>query len=125
MVHYVFDLRGRPPPRRPPANELERLWRAAEDGDAAEARRALDAGARIDGDIGGRPWASTALHEAAHRGHTEVVKLLLSRGADVNPTAQELVTPLHLAAMEGHSEASRGAAWGFRLPQACWLLPFG
>jgi ankyrin repeat protein len=110
LTAMLVDDGPRAPRRRPPANALERLWRAAEDGDAEEARRLLDAGADVNGDIGGRSWASTALHEAAHRGHTEVVRLLLSRGANVNATAQELVTPLHLAAMHGHSEARRCAA---------------
>jgi hypothetical protein len=97
--------------RRPPANDLERLWCAAEDGDAAEARRLLDAGVDINGDIGGLASVSTALHVAANKGHTEVVRLLLSRGADVNALAEELVTPMHLAAMHGYSEVRRGAAW--------------
>ena len=57
-------------------------------------------------------WSSdgfTALHLAAFFGHAAVVKLLLARGADVNPVARNpmKVQPLHSAASERRSEVAR------------------
>ncbi|EKD82024.1 MAG: hypothetical protein ACD_39C01517G0001, partial [uncultured bacterium] len=44
----------------------------------------------------------TPLHFAAAGGHTATVKLLLSKGADINSTNDFLRTPLHYAAIMGH-----------------------
>jgi ankyrin repeat protein len=43
----------------------------------------------------------TPLHLAAENCHTNVLMLLLDKGADVNVTAKDKSTPLHLAAQEG------------------------
>ncbi len=43
----------------------------------------------------------TPLHLAAEHCHTNVVVLLLDRGADINITERDNATPLHLAAQEG------------------------
>lgn len=43
----------------------------------------------------------TALHLAAQNCHTNVVVLLLDKGAKINVTADDKATPLHLAAQEG------------------------
>ena len=49
----------------------------------------------------------TPLHLAAFTGRTEVVRLLLERGADVNAKNEKGgETPLHNAAMNGHAEAA-------------------
>ena len=40
---------------------------------------------------------ATPLHFAADRGHEEVVKLLISKGADVNAVCRYGLTPLTLA----------------------------
>ncbi len=45
----------------------------------------------------GLPMMSTALHSAAWRGRPTVVKLLISRGADVNAKSGTGLTPLQLA----------------------------
>lgn len=67
------------------------LW-----GDAPTTARMLDAGAKVNKrcvwidvacagcSIGERSFRQTALSQAAANGHTEVVRLLLSRGADPN-----------------------------------------
>ena len=47
------------------------------------------------------------LHEAAEKGHTEIAKILLAHGANVNATPIEGEpddTPLHRAAKQGHLE---------------------
>ena len=47
----------------------------------------------------------TPLHLAAAQCHTNVLALLLNRGADANCTAKDNATPLHLAAQEGCVDA--------------------
>lgn len=53
---------------------------------------------------------STPVHLAANRNHSEVLRILLEFGADVNPAAHSLAgrgnTPLHLAARQGATEAA-------------------
>ena len=58
----------------------EELWDAARAGDAARVARALDKGA----DVNAKSRYATALTFAADKGHIDVVKLLLDRGADLN-----------------------------------------
>ncbi len=61
----------------------EELWEAARAGDAARVGRALDKGADVNAKT---RYGATALTYAADRGHLEVVKLLVERGADMNAT---------------------------------------
>ena len=46
-----------------------------------------------------------ALHAASGNGHTDIMKLLLDRDADINLTDQENMTPLHYAVISGGKEA--------------------
>ena len=57
----------------------DQLWEAARKGDAAAVAALLDQGANVNARF---RYGTTALFKAAERGHTEVVKLLLARGAD-------------------------------------------
>jgi hypothetical protein len=57
------------------------LWEAARRGDAAAVTRALDAGVPVDTPF---RYGATALSYACDRGHLDVVKVLLARGANVN-----------------------------------------
>ena len=47
---------------------------------------------------------ATALNIACQNGHSGVCKLLLEAGADVNAGRADHVTPLYIAAQEGHSK---------------------
>ncbi|NEA16988.1 ankyrin repeat domain-containing protein [Streptomyces halstedii] len=81
---------------------VDRLARAAGDGDVAVVRRLLGSGAEVDGPVrAGR----TALDLAVHAGHAETVGVLLAAGADLRQRAGEYAesTPLCLAAMCGHT----------------------
>ncbi len=59
----------------------EELWAAARAGDAARVTAALDKGADVNAKT---RYGATALTFAADRGHVDIVKLLIGRGADVN-----------------------------------------
>jgi ankyrin repeat protein len=76
---------------------------AAAKGDLAAVKRLLSVlDANIKDQLGATP-----LHEAAEVGHAEVVRLLLSKGADVNAkTTTGRLTPLHVAAGKGHREVA-------------------
>jgi outer membrane protein assembly factor BamB len=75
-----------PAQQPPPAATAvtEELWNAARDGDVARVTKALEGGADIKGKT---RYGATALTFAADKGHVEVVRLLLERGAD--PNAQD------------------------------------
>ncbi len=48
------------------------------------------------------------LHSAAGKGYTNIVRLLLKRGADIDPTFGIIkTTPLRLATVEDHTEAAK------------------
>ena len=57
------------------------LHHAADNGDVAEVRRLLAAGADVNCKTN---RAETALHLAARRGHVDIVRLLLDHGADID-----------------------------------------
>lgn len=56
------------------------FWEAVRKGDLAAVTALLDKGADVNAKF---RYGATALFKAAERGHTEIVKLLLARGADV------------------------------------------
>lgn len=80
------------------------LWEAARTGDVSRVRALLDAG--VDPDAPSR-YGATALSFAAQKGHLEVVRLLLERGAtvDVTDTFYDQ-TPLAWALSDGHFDVA-------------------
>lgn len=95
--------------RTPPKYKMKRdstgrslLQRACKKGDIEEVKKHIARGADAnESDFGG----FTCLHEAALAGHTEIVKYLISHGANVNCQANEvgdLETPLMDAAENKH-----------------------
>jgi ankyrin repeat protein len=52
-------------------------------------------------------YESTSLHYAAFHGKTEVVRLLIRSGANINATNRDLKTPLHMAASNGYASTAR------------------
>ena len=62
----------------------DQLWEASRTGNLAVVTSSLDQGADVNAKF---RYGTTALFKAAERGHTEIVKLLLARGAD--PTVKD------------------------------------
>ncbi len=82
--------------------DADRLWAAARTGDLEALKKELDAGVPVDAKTA---YGSTALCFACDRGHVEIVKLLLERGA--NPEVKDTfysATPLTWAQSNGHHE---------------------
>ncbi|KAH8819881.1 hypothetical protein F5884DRAFT_839729 [Xylogone sp. PMI_703] len=81
----------------------ERLLRAAQDGNGDLVRIFANMGG--DPNIPDPDWKHTALHYMARSGDLITVRLLLSKGADVNAKAKPSgITPLFEAAAKGHAK---------------------
>jgi ankyrin repeat protein len=74
------------------------IFAAAQAGDLAAARDAVDAGADVNA---ANPYKVTPLLEATGQGHLEMAKFLIDQGAEVNYTGMGEGTPLTLAAFMG------------------------
>lgn len=76
------------------------LNRAIHRGDISEVQKLLDEGA----DVNAKNFGNTALILAIENGHTDIAKLLIDRGANVNETGGLYeFQPLNLAAIYGHT----------------------
>lgn len=85
--------------------QAEALHEAARESDIEEVTRLLDAGVPVDAP---NQYGATALTYAASKGHLDVVKLLVERGADVNAADTFYSsTPAGWAAYDGHVETVR------------------
>jgi ankyrin repeat protein len=73
---------------------------AAENGDIAKVRALLKDNPNLV--FSKNLKGSTPVHQAAWKGHGNIVKLLLANNADVNVTDPSGITPLHAAAVHGH-----------------------
>jgi len=70
-----------PAPAQKAQQELnDQMWEAVRKGDLAQVTALLDKGADVNAKF---RYGTTALFKAAERGHTDIVKLLIARGADV------------------------------------------
>jgi outer membrane protein assembly factor BamB len=88
-------------PRQTAAPIVEELWAAVRAGDTARVAAALDNGADVNAKT---RYGAAALTFAADKGHVEIVKLLLARGADVN--AQDTfyqMRAIDMALMNNHA----------------------
>ena len=84
----------------------EELLKAVRDGDAEAVRRLLSSGSFDPGEL--QFGETTMLHEAAWRGHAEVLQLLLAAwpaGAQARDTFGQV--PLHVASLHGSVEVAR------------------
>lgn len=77
------------------------LFKAVLQNDVPAAKNALKNGAQVNNKLYDHGHA-TPLHCAATFGHTEVARLLLDNGANINITADSNTTALQLAALQGH-----------------------
>ena len=83
-----------------------RLHWAINDGNLEKAIDALDRGADVNSKAHSLINAErTSLHEAAAHNRTEIMKLLIERGADVDAQDNTGATPLHLAATRQSHDA--------------------
>lgn len=80
------------------------LRAAAQSGDVAAAQRAIAAGAALD--RGDERHGNTPLILAANHGHTELVRLLVRSGANLNRSNDKGANALIAAVMSGHAAAA-------------------
>jgi len=73
------------------ADDVDALYKAAGDGNSAQVSALLDSGVDVNGRTGN---GSYALNSAAVENQTEVIRILLSRGADPNVQNVQGDTPL-------------------------------
>ena len=104
MLQTQSAAAPQPPATKATAAVNEELWNAARDGDVARVTRALEKGADVNAKT---RYGATALTFAADKGRTDVVKLLIERGADIN--AQDSfyqMRALDMAMMNSHSDVA-------------------
>jgi ankyrin repeat protein len=84
---------------------MDATWeRAIKQGDVEAARAHLRSGVDINSID---RYGQTALMLAAHRGHGDIVALLVEQGADLNVTAKYTLSALMLAVIAGHGNIAR------------------
>lgn len=80
------------------------LWFACDSGRVAIAQLLIECGAKVNENTGWHDDHPTALHRASFKGHAEVVRLLLSAGADPAIRSQAGKTALDVAAKKNKAE---------------------
>lgn len=100
-IAFLFLILTFPLILRAQENLNEQLWEAARKGDAVAVEALLKKGANVNAKF---RYDATALSYASDKGHTEVVKVLLAHGADVNVSDTFYKsTPIMWAAFKGHT----------------------
>ena len=85
--------------------EEDELVDASQEGKSEDVIKLLCSGmvdVNCSGRTPGHRLDSTPLYEAAWKGHTNVVQILIDKGADLNKTSQWGQTPVNMAARAGH-----------------------
>ncbi len=82
------------------------LFEAAKEGDIEQVKLHLSFGAAVNAKYEYQNKYWTALHPAAGRGHTEIARLLIAEGADINAKDKYEWTPLHYAALHGRTKTA-------------------
>ena len=102
-----FQVKGKSVFHRDLLRDVSVLMKAAKKGDKDKARELLSTG-MMNVDSGIADFMSrSALAMAAYFGHTDVVQLLISKGADINKKDISGKCPLHWAAEQGHFDTVR------------------
>jgi ankyrin repeat protein len=83
----------------------QQLIDAAMDGDLAKIKALISA--RADVNARDKAWGMTALMFAVGHGYTEIAKLLVEKGADVDARDKDGFTALMMAAWQGHAEIAK------------------
>src|SRR3954468_13097560 len=88
-----------------------------------DVRRYLDAGGDIYHKDEKNRWS--LLHSAAEDCNSEVIRVLLARGADINATNRQGWTPLHVAVDSDSDTSSREFRPATELPTVQTLIELG
>ena len=96
---HVSKSAEQPGPRDHQVSRLPELVKAVQSGDLDRVRQLVDSGADLDQKD---ERGSTAIHYAAC-GQYLIAEFLLSRGADIEATDCDGLTPLHVAFLRGNS----------------------
>jgi ankyrin repeat protein len=105
MVRDARESDTRP---EPDARGVRAIVSAAQSGNVAELGTLLDTRPDLVDAMGGGIKKATALHLAVLGNHHDAIRLLIARGADVDPRDfPDNATPLHFAAMHGDMETVR------------------
>jgi ankyrin repeat protein len=104
----VRDLREGDTRSEPDARAIRAILGVAQSGKVSELTTLLDTRPELIDAMSGGLKKATALHLAVLRNHHAVVRLLIERGADLDPRDfPDNATPLHFAAVHGDLETIR------------------